>query len=95
MFAASPAPIMGGGLRPPPQRVGPPEAAHAFVDILILLVFLCIWGFGVESTYKKLHIISGKHAQELYVDFYMLPKASEKQWANLQPTSTVQLLLAP
>ena len=47
------------------------------MDILILLVFLCILGFGVESTYKKMHIISGKHAQELYVDFYMLPKASE------------------
>ena len=44
---------------------------------LIFLVFLCILGFGVESTYKKLHIISGKHAQELYVDFYMPPKASE------------------
>jgi hypothetical protein len=24
-----------------------------------------------------MHIISGKHAQELYVYFYMLPKASE------------------
>ena len=45
---------------------------------LIFLVFLCILGFGVESTYKKLHIISGKHAQELYVDFYMPPKASQR-----------------
>ena len=67
----------GGGLRPPPQRGGPPPAAHPFVDILILLVFLCILGFGVESTYKKMHIISGKHAQELYVDFYMPPQASQ------------------
>ena len=44
---------------------------------LIFLVFLCILGFGVESTYNKLHIISEKHAQELYVDFYMPPKASQ------------------
>ena len=30
----------GGGLRPPPQRSGPPPAAHPFVGILIVLVFL-------------------------------------------------------
>ena len=33
--------------------------------------------FGVEFTYKIQHIISGKHGQELYGDFYMPPKASE------------------
>ena len=67
----------GGGLRPPPQRGGPPPAAQPFVDIWIFLVFLCIWILGVEFTYKNRHIISGKHAQELYVDFYMLLKASD------------------
>ena len=35
--------------------------------------------FGILGNLhiKNLHIISGKHAQELYADFYMLPKASE------------------
>ena len=33
------------------------------------LVFLCIWVLGVEFTYKNRHMISGKHAQELYQIF--------------------------
>ena len=35
--------------------------------------------FGVCGNLhiKNQHIISGKHAQELYADFYMLPKASD------------------
>ena len=41
-------------------------------------MFIYILGLGVEFTYKNRHIISGKHAQELYADFYMPPKASEE-----------------
>ena len=59
----------GGGLRLPTQRGGPSEAAHPFVDILIYQEFLCILGLGVELTYKNRLINSGKHAQELCVDF--------------------------
>ena len=59
----------GGGLRPPPQRVGPPPVAHPFVDVLILLERLCILDLGVEFTSKHRHLASGKHAQELDVDF--------------------------
>ena len=60
----------GGGLRPPSQRVGQPQAAHPFVDniILIFLKSVCMLGFGVEFTSKNQHIISGKHPQEVYVD---------------------------
>ena len=52
---------------------------HPFVDILIFLVLLCILGFGVEFAYayKDQHIISGKHAQALYADFYMPTEASD------------------
>ena len=32
-----------------------------------------ILGFGAEFTYTNRHIISGRHAQELYADFYMPP----------------------
>ena len=39
------------------------------MGISIVLVF--------EFAYTKWHIISGKHAQELYEDFYMPPKASQ------------------
>ena len=35
---------------------------------------LCILGFGSGLHIKNRHIISGKHAQELYADFYMPPK---------------------
>ena len=56
----------GGGLQPLPQRGGPPR----LLDCPCVSVYL---GFGVEFTYKNRHIISGKHAQELYVDFDMLP----------------------
>ena len=60
-----------GGLRPPPQRGGPPPAVHPFVGICI---FLCFCEFGVWGSslhIKNRHIISGKHAQELYADFEM------------------------
>ena len=59
----------GGGLRP--QRDGPPSVAQPLVDTLIFRVFPCILRFGVEFTYKNRHIISGKHAQELYTDFHV------------------------
>ena len=55
-----------------------PEAAS-----LIFLVFRCFGGFGAESTYQKLRIISGKHAQELYVYFDMLPEASDQMVGDL------------
>ena len=50
----------------------------------VFLVFLCILGLG-ESAY----IISGKHAKELYADFYMPPKASELWHAMRPPTNPV------
>ena len=45
---------------------------------MIFFVFLCILGFGVEFAYKNRHINSGKHAQELDVDFLKPPKASDE-----------------
>ena len=48
--------------------------AQPFVEaaggrLLIFLEFLYMLGLGVEFTSKIRHLISGKHAQELDVDF--------------------------
>ena len=47
------------------------------------LRFCVFWVWGNLHT-KNRHTISGKHAQELYADFYMLPKASEWNVASLK-----------
>ena len=47
------------------------------------LCFCVFWVWG-NLHIKNRHIISGKHAQELYADFYMLPKASDSM-NNIRP----------
>ena len=59
------------------------EAAQLFLEATRAWLLDCpcvsaYVGFGVEIICKnQCHIISGKHAQELYVAFYMSPKVSE------------------
>ena len=48
------------------------------------LCFCAFWVWG-NLHIKNQHIISGKHAQELYADFYMLPRASEV-WSVTKPS---------
>ena len=47
-----------------------------YIYILTLLYVLCFEGWG-RVEIKNRHMISGKHAEELYVDFVMPPKASQ------------------
>ena len=42
-----------------------------------LLDFLCVSVYFGFWHIKNRHILSGKHAQKLYADFYMPPNASD------------------
>ena len=53
------------------------SGGHPFVGILMFFVFLWFFGLGSSLHITNRNIISGKHAQELYADFYMPPKASQ------------------
>ena len=46
-------------------------------DILTFLVCSVYFWVSGNLHIKNLHIIYGKHAQELYANFYMPPKASQ------------------
>ena len=67
----------------PPQRGGRLRRPTPLWVSWFALCFCEFWVWGSSLHITNRHTISGKHAEELYADFYMPPKASDHKSSSL------------